>query len=471
MEANFSREIARDGLKDIIIYLQGQLISNLKVQWQQDTFLDVSTLQDVSDESQNQAILILMQLQQRMITAGPIENLKPPPLFSYPETSDSYTQPLPVHQITNSPPTSPTTSNGSPPPPPPPAYKTWSTFPSSPTACKSSLVSVDPILDKEAGRFGSMFRRRSKIEPVLKAPDSSVVAKYLQPAHPDYRPQNGAALRDFPDSQFSDTVSTVGSVSTEKSSIIEPDDQQYNPWGSSPTKSLPTRQSSMRSPFSQSPVTQNALSQTSSTQSPVSIQRNSTSFSSQRRVPTSNLEVVMSNMAISPKDLLPGEGNKFAGFCKGAWRLQIGDTRKAMEERQRPGGMYSANGYWQCKKCTFQGRMVTDEKKKKGYDRRVLVFSEGIQFRWQFLFKSHVETKELSPDPSQATFGCVFCCAEGRGTPTFGGVQTFMNHLQEHRDRQPSGEVLYRMNCIVGRRAEINEDFDINLMTRIVEDF
>lgn len=459
MHTNNIPDIARDGLKDIIIYLQGQLISNLKVQWQQDTFLDVSTLQDVSDESQNQAILILMQLQQRMITAGPIENLRPSPLFSYPGSSSGYPQPLPVHQITNSPPASPTTSNGS--PPPPPAYRTWSTLPPSPTAIKSSPVSVSAISEKEAGRFGAIFRRRSKIEPVAKAPEASVVARYLQPAPADYHAQNDATLRDFPDKEFSDTVSTVGSIGTEKSSIIEPDDPQYNPWGSSPPKSLPTRQSSTRSPFSQTPLTQ----------SPISLHRDSRSFSSQRRVPTSNLEVVMANMAINPKDLLPGEGNKFAGFCKGAWRLQIGDTKKAMEERQRPGGMYSANGYWQCKKCTFQGRMVIDENKKKGYDRRVLVFSEGIQFRWQFLFKSHVETKDLSPDPSQANFGCVFCCAEGRGTPTFGGVQTFMNHLQEHRDRQPGGEVLYRMNCIVGRRAELNEDFDINLMTRIVEDF
>lgn len=36
----------------------------------------------------------------------------------------------------------------------------------------------------------------------------------------------------------------------------------------------------------------------------------------------------------------------------------------------------------------------------------------------------------------------------------FGGVQCLMNHLQQHREFQPSGEVLYRVNCIVGRVAE-----------------
>jgi len=45
----------------------------------------------------------------------------------------------------------------------------------------------------------------------------------------------------------------------------------------------------------------------------------------------------------------------------------------------------------------------------------------------------------------------------------FGGVQCLMNHLRQHREFQPSGEVLYRVNCIVGRVAEVGEDFDINL--------
>lgn len=51
----------------------------------------------------------------------------------------------------------------------------------------------------------------------------------------------------------------------------------------------------------------------------------------------------------------------------------------------------------------------------------------------------------------------------GKGTPIFGGVESLMNHLQQHREVQPTGEVLYRMNCILGRVAEVGEDFDINL--------
>ena len=53
----------------------------------------------------------------------------------------------------------------------------------------------------------------------------------------------------------------------------------------------------------------------------------------------------------------------------------------------------------------------------------------------------------------------------GKGTPTFAGIQSLMDHLVEHRENLPSGEVLYRMNCLVGRQATLNEDFDINLIS------
>lgn len=94
------------------------------------------------------------------------------------------------------------------------------------------------------------------------------------------------------------------------------------------------------------------------------------------------------------------------------------------------------------------------------------MLADGIQFRWEFLFKSHVECRDAAPNPLKSTFGCIFCCAEGKGTPTFGGAQSFMDHLQEHRVRLPAGEVLYRMNCIVGRKASMEEDFDIALETK-----
>lgn len=106
--------------------------------------------------------------------------------------------------------------------------------------------------------------------------------------------------------------------------------------------------------------------------------------------------------------------------------------------------------------------MAKDAKGKKSIDMRVFG-SKGLLYRWEFLFKSHVHLKGALPNPLESTFGCVFCCAEGRGTPTFGGVESFLAHLQAHRAQPPSGEVLYRMGCIVGRTPSPDELFDIAL--------
>lgn len=62
-----------------------------------------------------------------------------------------------------------------------------------------------------------------------------------------------------------------------------------------------------------------------------------------------------------------------------------------------------------------------------------------------------------------STFGCVFCFAEGSGTPTFGGAQSFVDHLREHRVRLPVGEVLHRTNCVSGQRLSTSGDFDISI--------
>ena len=163
--------------------------------------------------------------------------------------------------------------------------------------------------------------------------------------------------------------------------------------------------------------------------------------------------------------VLPSEKNGFAGFCKGAWRQQIGDTKRAMEQRVRPGGMYNQAKYWQCKHCKFEGRLISTKAKPNGFDMRVFRLVEGIQFRWEFMFKSHFANQDASSNPTKSVFGCIFCCSEGRKIPTFWGIQAFMDHLREHGERLPAGEVLYRMNCLVGKRATSTEAFDINLIS------
>ena len=104
---------------------------------------------------------------------------------------------------------------------------------------------------------------------------------------------------------------------------------------------------------------------------------------------------------------------------------------------------------------------MRDAKGHKSIDKRVYG-ANGILYRWEFLFKSHVQLKDALPT-MDSTFGCIFCCVEGKGTPIFGGVTNFLAHMQEHRDWPPKGEVLYRIGCILGRTPSHEEDFDIAL--------
>lgn len=544
-------------------------------------------LQDASDASQDKAILVLMQLQQRIITSGPIENLRPPPLFA---SSRSFEEKPPVPQAglitgrrdpqkvhpngyppidspaTTSPPSSPyeirsdysqqaspiqlkphsprssfsgryeeqisghhqqvtayqsmqypqqlpfirsngqlqqrlpmrgndphrsshpsqahqvtgqhqlssqgyvteISSNTSPSPydgswTSPPAYQER-TSPGAPTLPLSDGVGKNA--KSERGHFSSvaklnLFSKKSRTASIDIAKDEPfrnqhaqglAIPKHLLPDAPPEPPCDSTPSRkasgppltpsSYAGSRFS---SFSASTATTQSSCEAPETPEFNPWAD---RGMNTDSSST--------ISRNI----SKASSPAQTVRSSGSI---RRAPESSMSIAYNSSSVNSKDLLPSEANKYAGFCKGAWRAQIGDRKKAMDECQRPGGVYSDARFWRCSKCKFEGRLVMLDKKTKAVDRRVLT-AEGVQFRWDFLFKSHVETKDATSDFLKSTFGCMFCTAEGRGTPTFGGAQSFMAHLQEHRDRLPTGEVLYRMNCLVGPRAPLQDNFDINLI-------
>lgn len=104
----------------------------------------------------------------------------------------------------------------------------------------------------------------------------------------------------------------------------------------------------------------------------------------------------------------------------------------------------------------FEGRLVTIDKKKNGSDKRVFKLVEGIQFRWKFMFKSHLADNDGDPNPIRANYDCIFCYTDGRGTPNFNGIQTFMNHLVEHRTHLPTRDV---------RPANAAEEFNIYIIS------
>ncbi|KIW32256.1 uncharacterized protein PV07_03816 [Cladophialophora immunda] len=218
--------------------------------------------------------------------------------------------------------------------------------------------------------------------------------------------------------------------------------------------------------------------------------------------------------------VLPTDKN-LLGFCKGAFRLQAGMERKAFTIANRPHGLSGMTAYWRCEKCNFEGPVhntvnTSDDKKKKGKPERVfdprIRISEGggIRYRWAFLARCHVSLKGMAPidtpsgrDGSFGSFGCIFCCAEGKSrgwidlsrtasnvagsiagsngsiksghgsinptkvngaaqvtTPIFGNVSSFMQHLESvHRqqDGWPNAEMVGRFRVVVGRMAPVEE--------------
>ena len=230
---------------------------------------------------------------------------------------------------------------------------------------------------------------------------------------------------------------------------------------------------------------------------PTTSASSSPSLESTMRVPVSpQLQVPRSDLN------LPSESN-LAGFCKGAVRQQLG-TRKKGFSLEHKRGAKGQEYFFRCTKCNFEGPAAVSTalpsggrgavKKEKSFDSQVRVSSGGIKYRWAFLAKCHVFNKGTHSDATNSNdvFGCYFCCAEGAAkgwmdqgvnaqlatlgtfenqkatanvTPTFEGLDVFLEHLETHRlpARTPGLIVANELNCIVGRVARDSEDFDLNL--------
>jgi hypothetical protein len=226
------------------------------------------------------------------------------------------------------------------------------------------------------------------------------------------------------------------------------------------------------------------------------------------------------SLALAPPSgslMLPTDKN-LLGFCKGAFRLQVGLEKKAFSINMRPVGIMTSIPFWRCEKCIFEGPIhlvvnTSDDKKKKSkpdkvFDPTIRVSEAGgVRYRWAFLAKCHVTRKGVVlADTQQNTgilgsFGCIFCCAEGKSrgwldtansagvvggpvvaggrnsdpaapavqaTPIFGNVASFMQHLESvHRPQSgwPNAEMMGRFRVVVGRMAPQHEaGWDINFV-------
>ncbi|KAL1640286.1 hypothetical protein SLS58_007102 [Diplodia intermedia] len=216
----------------------------------------------------------------------------------------------------------------------------------------------------------------------------------------------------------------------------------------------------------------------------------------------------------------PCKANNYYNFCKGAWSLRE-EFKKGLTVRNKPVGMYTSCLVWQCKECNFEGPSFGN---KKPYmtDPRTYTFvhelpscgtSITVRYKWIFLAKNHVKIKSglLRPtatendqtvaslngflgshhhQPSSScdltqkdnsavddtkylhkpgySYGCSFCCAEGRVTSVYGTAETLLRHVAEAHAapavagrQQLSADELARTKCVIGRTPEKTEEWDV----------
>jgi hypothetical protein len=164
----------------------------------------------------------------------------------------------------------------------------------------------------------------------------------------------------------------------------------------------------------------------------------------------------------------PNKDNDYWGFCKGAWAVRE-DPKKGITVRTQPSGYYNTRKIWGCKSCTFTGDVFSAQhptKKNKTVeivDPRVKISMSGIRYRWIFLAKSHVKKKASDPSSNDDNFGCVLCLAQDKVTGVYGGAETLMNHIALTHVADMSEQTRKKVNCILGRVAECEEEFDINV--------
>ncbi|EKG20697.1 hypothetical protein MPH_01961 [Macrophomina phaseolina MS6] len=213
----------------------------------------------------------------------------------------------------------------------------------------------------------------------------------------------------------------------------------------------------------------------------------------------------------------PCKANNYYNFCKGAWSLRE-DMKKSLVVRNKPVGMYTSCLVWQCKDCNFEGPTF-GAKKPYLTDPNIYTYVHvmgdthiTVKYRWIFLAKSHVKVKsgsllrlaatehdttsgnlvgflanhacttpksssDLSVAPKDKSsveehkylskpgysYGCSFCCAEGRVSSVYGNAETLFRHVAEAHfvAGQLSADAQARTKCVVGRAPAKDEEWDV----------
>lgn len=160
-----------------------------------------------------------------------------------------------------------------------------------------------------------------------------------------------------------------------------------------------------------------------------------------------------------------GSRDPYGGFCKGAYKLQVGLDKESVKIRSQSVSMTGESNYWACasSKCAFEGPACKNGKDWV-FDDTVRVSNDAVQYRWTFLAKCHVA---LSNVRNGYDYQCVFCGVQPSSNNVYRGEKAFIEHVsQQHRGQQPDPSFSDRICCIHDRMALEEEGFDVNLPPR-----
>ena len=156
--------------------------------------------------------------------------------------------------------------------------------------------------------------------------------------------------------------------------------------------------------------------------------------------------------------------NNFAGFCLGAYHLQVGLIDSAISIHNESTSMTGQSQYYACrsKRCVFEGPAVMYET-GWSYDRN-LRFMNQLKYRWLFLAKSHVPQTRVKN--KLYDFQCLICALSGDKSSKFHGSKKLLEHVGGHAGTQVGGitllgPLLFGNNSI---KQAHDDDFDVNFL-------
>lgn len=427
--------VAIFAIQDITIQLQGSLLKRLHDATVNAERADFRGLADAADIGRDSTIAALIALQQRLMQAAPIAEMSALSLGTGRDIGHSgqyRTQHISIPQVYAA-------TRGS-----ERQSQSWEPQHDSLEVMASGAGSGSARGSRQRfGFFGRREQRHSVSHP------SGVDARH--PSAPSSGPQRVFTLpADMPEPERTLSSNSTVSRQTPTFQYHEGEDNPFEIWGSH------------RQPSNAPPPTTRSLSQASDqVDTPMrALSIASGSSAAPARPPSHEFRSVA-----TPH---PSEENDYLGFCKGAWRLQNGDRKKAvtLSTDWSTRSATSNVEFTICRKCKFECHS-----NPKTIWTQVWVYgSLGIKLRWPFLAKSHVpqQTTLDRQDARQCMFcyKCMFCVFEGLGgnAPVIHGLSSYLQHIsQTHRETPLSEVVLYKTHCIQGRSCNSNEKFDINL--------